>query len=73
MLAENLVSRITLDSLRARVPRANVSVAVEHEDCVIGRAVNEQAEGIKVRLGRDGNRFPAARGFLFHAAFRLRL
>src|SRR5581483_6109729 len=44
MPADDLVRRIALDSLCARVPARNVPIAVQHVDGVVGDALHEQAK-----------------------------
>ena len=44
MLADDFVGRITLDSRGARVPVGYAPVRVEHVDCVVGDALDEQPE-----------------------------
>ena len=44
MLADDLLGRIALDALGARVPRRHVSGRIEHVDAVIGHALHQQPE-----------------------------
>ena len=44
MLADDLVRRILVDPLRAGVPVGHAPVGIEHEDRVIGDALNQQPE-----------------------------
>ena len=42
MLADDLGRRVLVDALRARVPVGDVAVRIEHEDRVVGDALDEQ-------------------------------
>ena len=44
VLTDDLARRVVMDPLRTRVPVGDVAFGIEHEDRVVGHALNEQAE-----------------------------
>ena len=44
MLADNLFRRVAFDSLRAGIPVGHSAVGVEHVDCIIGDALDQDPE-----------------------------
>src|SRR6185437_954208 len=44
MLADDFVGGVALDTLRAGIPIADIAVAIEHADRVVGDAFDQQSE-----------------------------
>ena len=44
VLADNLLGRVPLDVLCAGIPVANMTIRIEHEDRMVGQALDQQPE-----------------------------